>query len=179
MKKIVLVLILLVSLQNLIIKAQTNDKEDAVPKLSNPISESWLKETLSGSLPRMVFNKDIVEDLKIKLETDPVIKNMYEAIKLNAYQILDQPLLERVQTGKRILDVSRTMLLRINLLGVVYLLEEDQVILERIDQEVRAVCSFTDWNPSHYLDVAEMSMAVAFALDWPLDQLPKKTIKLA
>ncbi|MBT3242913.1 MAG: hypothetical protein HN352_07180 [Bacteroidetes bacterium] len=179
MKKIVLVLILLVSLQNLIIKAQTNDKEDAVPKLSNPISESWLKETLSGSLPRMVFNKDIVEDLKIKLETDPVIKNMYEAIKLNAYQILDQPLLERVQTGKRILDVSRTMLLRINLLGVVYLLEEDQVILERIDQEVRAVCSFTDWNPSHYLDVAEMSMAVAFALDWTLDQLPKKTIKLA
>ena len=179
MNKRIHLLIFLISLQSVLINAQTNDKENALPKLDNTISESFLKETLSGSKPRMVFNKDIVEDLKIKIKTDLVIKNMYAAIKLNAYKILDEPLLERVQTGRRILDVSRTMLFRINLLGVVYLLEEDPLILKRIDQEVLAVCSFTDWNPSHYLDVAEMSMAVAFALDWTLDQLPKKTLRLA
>ena len=42
-----------------------------------------------------------------------------------------------------------------------------------------AVCNFTDWNPSHFLDVAEMSMAVAFALDWTAGDLPQSTIKMA
>ena len=42
-----------------------------------------------------------------------------------------------------------------------------------------AVCNFTDWNPSHYLDVAEMSLAVALALDWTMGDLPKTTEELA
>src|SRR5690606_5899149 len=40
-------------------------------------------------------------------------------------------------------------------------------------------CNFSDWNPSHYLDVAEMSLAVAIALDWAGDRLPPSTINLA
>ena len=42
-----------------------------------------------------------------------------------------------------------------------------------------AVCNFSDWNPSHYLDVAEMAMAVAIGLDWSYADLPKETINMA
>ena len=41
------------------------------------------------------------------------------------------------------------------------------------------MCNFSDWNPSHYLDVAEMSLAVAIALDWAGEALPKPTVDLA
>jgi hypothetical protein len=66
-----------------------------------------------------------------------------------------------------------------NMLGMVYRIEKDPKILDRINDEVIAVCNFSDWNPSHFLDVAEMSMAVAFALDWTAGDLPQSTIELA
>ncbi|MCP4312389.1 MAG: hypothetical protein GY790_14090 [Bacteroidetes bacterium] len=151
---------------------------EEIPKLQNPFSESYVRENLRKTKPRLIFSAEIVENVRGKVESDPVLANFYKAIRLNAFEILDQPLLERVQTGRRILGISRTMLQRINLLGVVYLLEEDPVILERINREVLAVCKFSDWNPSHYLDVAEMSMALALALDWTGDRLPESTIDL-
>lgn len=153
--------------------------DDHIPALQNPMSELYLKENLKKSKPRMVFNQQIVADLKTKVKTDAVIGNVYNAVKLNAYKTLDAPLLERIKIGRRLLSVSREMLYRINLLGVVYLVDNDPIILDRINKEILAVCNFTDWNPSHYLDVAEMSMAVALALDWTLDQLPASTIKKA
>jgi len=152
---------------------------DPIPALLNPMSETYLKENIAKSKPRMVFNQQIVAGLKSKIRTDAVIGNVYKAVKHGAYEILNEPLLERIMTGRRLLGVSRSMLHRINLLGLVYLIDTDPIILNRINKEVLAVCKFTDWNPSHYLDVAEMSMAVAFALDWTCDRLPKATIRLA
>jgi hypothetical protein len=65
------------------------------------------------------------------------------------------------------------------MLGLVYLLEQDEVILERINRELLAVSSFSDWNPPVYLDVAEICMAVSLALDWTQDHLPESTISKA
>jgi hypothetical protein len=71
------------------------------------------------------------------------------------------------------------MLYRINVLAMVYRINHDKKLLSRIDEELNAVCKFTDWNPSHYLDVAEMAMAVALAVDWVGKDLPKSTYDLA
>ncbi|CAN5325513.1 hypothetical protein BH23BAC1_BH23BAC1_51780 [soil metagenome] len=71
------------------------------------------------------------------------------------------------------------MLYRMNILGMVYRLDQDPAVLKRIDEELVAVCNFQDWNPSHYLDVAEMAMAVALAIDWTGDKLPSSTVELA
>ncbi len=153
--------------------------EEELPKLHNPVNEEYLKKNLRKSLPRLVLNKEIEKDLRKKLTRDPLVQNYYQAIRLNATGILDEPLLERIQIGRRLLSVSREMLYRINMLGMVYFIEKDPVILRRINEEVVAVCQFSDWNPSHFLDVAEMSMAVALALDWTAGKLPRSTIRLA
>lgn len=156
-----------------------NSDKDNIPKLQNPISVNYLKTNLRKSKPRLVLNTELVTMLQSKVKNDPVVRNMYRAIQLNAGTILGKPFLERELEGRRLLGVSREMLYRINMLGIVYLLEKDPVILKRINDEVVAVCNFSDWNPSHYLDVAEMSMAVAFALDWTAGKLPRSTIELA
>jgi len=154
-------------------------QEKEIPQLDNPLSVQYLKKNLRKSQPRLVFNSAIEKDLKKKLKTDPVVQNMYKAIQLNAESIYDKPLLTREVIGRRLLGTSREMLWRVNMLGVVYRMEKDPKVLQRINDEVIAVCNFTDWNPSHFLDVAEMSMAVAFALDWTAGDLPQSTIKMA
>lgn len=153
--------------------------EKEIPMLDNPFSVHYLKRNLRKSQPRLVLNSQTEKLLKKKLKTDPVIQNMYRAIQLNAAEVQQKPLLNREIIGRRLLSTSREMLWRINMLGIVYRIERDQKVLDRINEEVIAVCNFSDWNPSHFLDVAEMSMAVAFALDWTAGELPRTTIELA
>ncbi|MDO6738720.1 heparinase II/III family protein [Wenyingzhuangia sp. 2_MG-2023] len=153
--------------------------QNVQPVLKNPMSTLYLKKEIKKTLPRIVYTKKTVDLVKKKLKKDPVLINMYKAIQLNAANIYEQPLLKRVLEGRRMLDVSREFLYRINILGFVYLMEEDPKTLNRINDEVLAVCNFKDWNPSHFLDVAEMALGVAIAVDWTQNQLPKTTIELA
>lgn len=169
----------LISLFCLAVLLPTYAQEHEPQKLQNPISVEFLKKNLRKSQPRLVINSDLEKLVKSKLKTDPVIQNMYKAIQSNAAEIQKKPLLERKLEGRRLLGVSREMLYRMNMLGMVYRIEKDPVILNRINKEVVSVCNFSDWNPSHYLDVAEMSMAVAIALDWTAGKLPKATIEMA
>lgn len=174
MKNICIVIILVILTGDLF----AQQKED-IPALENPISVRYLKKNLKKAHPRLVLNPSIEKSVKKKLQSDPVVKNYYAAIKLNAERIKGQPLLKRIVTGRRLLSVSREMLYRVNMLGMVYRMEKDSEILRRLNEEVLAVCNFSDWNPSHYLDVAEMSLAVALAVDWGWDGLPDETIQIA
>ena len=148
-------------------------------KLENPVTVQYLRKKLRKNSPRLILTPAIERKLKKKLATDPVIKNMYEAIRLNAREIQKKPLLERKQIGRRLLSVSREMLYRMNVLGMVYRVDREEKVLQRINEELMAVCNFKDWNPSHYLDVAEMAMAVAFAVDWAGEDLPPETVAMA
>lgn len=155
------------------------EKNTTTPKLQNPINVQYLQKKLKKTGPKLVLNPKIEKNLKKKLKTDPVVQNLYKAIKANAAEIQKKPLLLRELEGRRLLHVSREMLYRMNMLGMVYRIEKDPVMLSRINEEIKAVCNFSDWNPSHYLDVAEMSMAVAIGIDWAGDALPATTVEMA
>jgi len=174
-----ILLLFLFTSPSIVVGAGFPQNDEDIPKLQNPITVEYIRKNLHKMQPRLVLNDKIERDFKKALKNDPVVKNMYKAIKLNAAEVQTKPLLERIKTGRRLLSVSREMLYRINMLGIVYRIEKDPEILNRINDEVIAVCKFSDWNPSHFLDVAEMSMAVAFALDWTAGDLPKSTIELA
>ncbi|MFY0654819.1 MAG: heparinase II/III family protein [Cyclobacteriaceae bacterium] len=160
-------------------------KESVAPqKLDNPITAEYLLKNIQKQSPRLVLNKKLEKNLKKKLKTDRVIQNMYEAIKLNADAVfeksiinLDIPMEERSQNNQ--LDISRDMLHRMSALGMVYRMEKDPRVLNRINEELIAVCNFPTWFPKHFLDVGEMSLAVALAIDWAADGLPESTIDLA
>lgn len=158
-------------------KTVKGGRGQVIPKLQNPFSTSYVQENLSESKPRMIYDEKIVQELKEKIKTDPVTGNLYKAIRIDTYEILDLPVIERVKTSNAMLNISREILRRVNMLGLVYLIEKDEVILERINREVLATSSFSDWNPPVYLDVAEISMAISLALDWTLGDLPEPTIK--
>jgi len=148
-------------------------------KLDNPISASYLKKHLSKKSPKLILTPEIEKNLKRKLKTDPFVKLYYQYLKNESEKILTEPLLKRELEGFRLLSVSRKMVERMGILCMVYRIEKSPEILKRIDVELQAVCKFEDWNPQHFLDIAEMSFAVALAIDWAGEALPKETIKLA
>ena len=54
--------------------------------------------------------------------------------------------------------------------------------LKRAEKELLALSAFSDWNPTHFLDVAEMTMAVSIGYDWlynDLSEASRSTIKEA
>ncbi|MCE5347893.1 MAG: heparinase II/III-family protein [Bacteroidales bacterium] len=152
---------------------------DGSKKLENPFTVQYLKSTLNKTTPRLVLTPAIEKTLKMKIKTDPVVKNYYESMKLSAREIQKQPVLTYNVIGRRLLSTSREMLSRMSVLSIVYRIDKEPAVLKKIDDELKAVCNFQDWHPSHYLDVAEMSLAVAIAVDWVGSYLPKKTLELA
>ena len=175
-----IVWLFLMTVSVLSIKGQGYETGNAeIVKLDNPITVQYLKTKLKKSSPRLILTSSIEKNLKREIKTDPVVKNYYEAIKLNADGIFSEPFLERKLEGRRLLGVSREMLYRMTILSMLYRIEGNPVVLKRINDELTAVCHFSDWNPSHFLDVAEMSLAVAIAVDWTGNKLPKATTELA
>ena len=117
-------------------------------KLENPVSVEYLKKNLRKQSPRLVLNKKIEKNLKKKLKTDPVIQNVYKAIKLNAESVFEKPIInldipmeERSQNNQ--LDISRDLLHRISSAWRwSSRIEKDPRMLERINEEVIAACNF-------------------------------------
>jgi hypothetical protein len=148
-------------------------------KLENPITVSYLKKHLVKASPKLILTPQIERNLKSRLKSDPKIQTYYQYLKKESERILEEPLLKRELEGFRLLFVSRTMVERMTTLCIIYRIEKSPEILNRIDEEIKAVCAFEDWNPQHFLDIAEMSFAVALATDWVGFALPKATVKLA
>ena len=162
----------------IIVSFQAIGQDGESLKLENPITVEYLKAHLAKESPRLILTPQIEKKLKQKLKSDPLVQAYYQYLQKEANQILEKPLLKRELEGFRLLFVSREMLERMGILSMVYRIEEDPEILKRIDVELQAVCAFSDWNPAHFLDVSEMSLAVALAIDWVGHALPKETVAL-
>ena len=62
--------------------------------------------------------------------------------------------------------VSRECLRRIQALTLAFRWTGDERFAARAVQDLRSVAAFADWNPSHFLDTAEMTHATALGYDW-------------
>jgi hypothetical protein len=89
----------------------------------------------------------------------------------NAESLLTQPPVEYKLEGRRLLGVSREALYRTLTLSATYRLTGDPRFAKRAVGEMEQIASFNDWHPAHFLDVAEMTTAMAFGYDWLYDQL--------
>lgn len=98
---------------------------------------------------------------------------VHDRIIAECDKVLDAAPVERVMTGRRLLSVSREALKRIFYLSYAYLTTDDTRYATRAEQEMLAISAFSDWNPSHFLDVGEMTMALAIGYDWLHDRLSR------
>jgi len=133
-------------------------------------NEAQILSTLKPTHPRLIVDDAVLDGVRGVIETDPHAARIYAQIQAQANEILDQaPSIYEIPDGRRLLSVSRRVKERVRTLAFVYLLEGGEDYRDRIWREVEAAAGFSDWNPAHFLDTAEMTHAVALAYDWLYD----------
>ncbi len=120
-----------------------------------------------GVHPRIFANDNDFARIRKQVQTDPYSKMTYARIYNFCLTLLEEPvLIYEIPDGKRMLSVSNNATKRITWLAMTYQISGERRFAERAVVEMINVCSFKDWNPSHYLDTAQMSFAVGVGYDW-------------
>lgn len=133
--------------------------------LRAPDEAAVLKELKPGH-PRLILTDAELARIRKDVASDPVAKRYAEQLQARGTAILKERPIEHVLIGPRLLDKSRRLVDRIYTLGLLYRLDGNAVWKERALKELEAAAAFQDWNPSHFLDVAEMTHGFAVGYDW-------------
>ncbi len=115
--------------------------------------------------PRLLMSAELAARLR-QPAADPWAQPLVARVLAEAERILPLPTLERRMDGRRLLAVSRRCLARVSNLALAWMISGDRRYARRAIGEMQAVAAFSDWNPSHFLDVAEMTTALAVGCDW-------------
>ena len=133
--------------------------------LSVEKSQSQTTYPLTGH-PRLFFLSADEALLKAKLQSTPDLNRVHNLLLAECDKMLNLSIQERVLTGKRLLSVSREAIRRISFLSYAYRMTGDTRYAARAETEMLGMAAFVDWNPSHFLDVGEMTLAMAIGYDW-------------
>ena len=128
--------------------------------------------------PRILLLKGEEGLIAQSIAANPIWKKMHETILTECDSILLLPPVERIQIGRRLLDKSREGLRRVFYLSYAWRLTGKEKYFQRCEKELLAISRFSDWNPSHFLDVAEMTMAVSIGYDWLYPKLSDESRKI-
>ncbi|WP_148477442.1 heparinase II/III family protein [Parabacteroides johnsonii] len=132
--------------------------------------------------PRLLFSKQEEQRIRDLFGTEPLLDSLYVGLMKEAERLLLVPPQEdprrEIKNTKDILPISREQVYRMVNLALAYRLSGDRRFAEKAEKELVHVCNFPDWDPIHYLDVAEMTTAVAIGYDWLYDVLAPLTRQL-
>lgn len=132
-------------------------------------------DSLETSHPRLFLKNGEEQAVMAAVEKSPVVKRMHDAVMDCADEALAKPPVTRQMVGIRLLETSRESLKRVFALSYAYRMTGDMRYARRAEKEMLACCEFSDWNPSHFLDVAEMSVSMSIGYDWLYDVLSMET----
>ncbi len=121
--------------------------------------------------PRLFFLRNEEVSLKKKIASEKLLNDVHNLILTESKQMIELPLLTRNQVGRRILHTSREALRRILYLSYSFRMTGETMYSDRAQKEMLNLAAFEDWNPTHFLDVAEMTMALSIGYDWLYNQI--------
>ncbi len=105
--------------------------------------------------------------IRKRIAEDPLGKSLNDSIIAQATVMLQSPTCRyEIPDGRRLLNQSRLALHQTMTCAWAFRMTGDKRFLTRAIAELEAACAMKDWNPSHFLDTAEMATAVAVGYDW-------------
>ena len=129
-------------------------------------NSSEILKTLDRNHPRLMLKDEDLKRLKQRHEEDEVLQKCVRDVLEDADDCAGKSMLTYRKIGPRLLSVSRECLRRIYALGLAYRWTGEEKYAGKAVDNMLTVCAFEDWNPSHFLDTAEMSHAVGLGYDW-------------
>lgn len=129
--------------------------------------------------PRLLFTGAEETAVKQLIQNDPLAGELAEFLKAKADTLTITPQKPYLKDKYgNILWTSRAYVNRLGTLALAYRIYGERKYLDAANEALLWVCNYPDWDPSHYLDTAEMATAVAIAYDWLYDTLPALTKEL-
>ncbi len=122
--------------------------------------------------PRLIITSERWTELRASCTNHPEVAAIVAQCVARARNVLNAPPLVYKKEGKRLLSVSSEAVRRIVLTSFAYRMTGEKVFFDRSRQDMLAAANFSDWNPSHFLDVGEMTAALAIGYDWLFADLP-------
>lgn len=123
-------------------------------------------DSLRVERPRLFSNQARVDQLRSMLQTDPDLWALSRRLVPDANRLLTLPAVTYNPTGGNMLSATREAQLRIMVLAVAYKLQNDPRYADRALLEMDNAANLADWNSSNMLDVAELTLGMAFGYDW-------------
>ncbi|MFB0554028.1 MAG: heparinase II/III family protein [Phycisphaerae bacterium] len=139
------------------------------------LDSSAVLKTLDKNHPRLMLKDEDLKRLKELYAKDKVLQKCLSDVLKDADSCAEKPMLIYRKIGPRLLHISRECLHRIYALGLAYRWTGERKYAEKAVENLLTVCAFEDWNPSHFLDTAEMSHAVGLGYDWLYSYLDIET----
>jgi hypothetical protein len=121
--------------------------------------------------PRLFWTSKDEAGVRERIDSDRQMKAVWEAVRITANEMLTEPAVIYRKDGRRLLGRSREALGRMMHLGFAFRLTGDRRYAARAMAEMNAMAAMPDWNPSHFLDTAEMTLAIAVGYDWLYERL--------
>lgn len=116
--------------------------------------------------PRILLLEGEENQIRDLINSDDTWQKVHFAILEESNKILSRAELERNMIGRRLLSTSRELLRRVFFLSYAFRMTGETKFLDKAEKEMLSVSGFSDWNPSHFLDVAEMTMGMGIGYDW-------------
>jgi hypothetical protein len=133
--------------------------------------------------PRIWLTPDAVKALRQAVRPGGPRHKVFAEVKEDADSLLERRgTVEYKIVGPRLLSQSRRCLSRVQTLSLTYLVTGEAKYAERAFRELEAAAGFKDWNPSHFLDTAEMACAFGIGYDWLypwMDEAKRRTVREA
>ncbi|MCI2145526.1 MAG: heparinase II/III-family protein [Bacteroidales bacterium] len=155
-------------------KGKSNLRDEADDKADDPSGTFDYSKLDTMGHPRLIMTDADFTNLRTKVTNDRFSnKTLYKMHKM--VMDLADTYVNSTETisytfdaaGKRILGQSRLALSRIFACSYAYRMTGSAKYLNKAESDMQTVCDFQDWNASrHFLDAAEMSLAVAIGYDW-------------
>ena len=133
---------------------------------------------LTSAHPRILLTQGEEELIRKNIASNETWQKVHQNIINESDRMLTLPLLERVKIGRRLLDKSRECIHRMFFLSYAYRMTHDAKYLKKAEEEMVHISAFEDWNPSHFLDVAEMTLGLSIGYDWLYNDLSQSTRNL-
>ena len=151
------------AVRNLVFESPTAAEVTAAVKAQNPNNEH----------PRLLVRRDDVTRIKEKIKNDALVASWAEELIKKADSMLGLEPFNYELLHVR-MAVSRTLTMRVEPLSFAYLITGDRKYANEAISNLMRVTDptvFPDWNPYHFLDVADMCAGVAIGYDWCYDAM--------
>ncbi|MFD7307179.1 DNRLRE domain-containing protein [Promicromonospora sp. NPDC059942] len=139
----------------------------AAPTIEPPDSVVAL---LRDGHPRLLADEADFDAARLRVEQDERVAGWFAATRATGDAILPTTPVAR-PGGSNILSAVREVKRRVLTLGFLWQVTGEERYAERGIEELLSASAYPDWSPAHFLDVGEMTGAVAVGYDWMYDAM--------